>query len=268
MKRFLLIFLCALLFFSTAFADLEVHFLDVGQGDAAIILCDDMSMIIDGGRSSYSQFLYSYITNTLKLTHMDYMIATHPDADHIGGLAAALNAVPVDLLLTPVTSHDSKGFENMMKYAEKQGTAVLVPEEGDYLVLGGARIEILHCYPEATYTNDKSIVVRIDYGETSFLFTGDAERTSEFMMVDAGVDLKADVLKVGHHGSATSTEREFLEKVQPKYAVISCGKDNKYGHPRPEVLKRLSDVGAEIYRTDELGTIVCYSDGKNLRFEN
>ena len=130
---------------------------------------------------------------------------------------------------------------------------------------------ILHCWPEAIEygrTNDSSIVTRIDYGNTSFIITGDAEDWSEYMMIDAGINLKADVLRVAHHGSNTASTMEFLKAVQPKYAVISVGKDNGYGHPHQEVLERLESIGSTILRTDELGTIVFQSDGESLTIKN
>ena len=255
------------LFPTVAAATLQVHFLDVGQGDCAIVLCDGESMVIDGGPRGTSQFVYSYIRDTLQLTHIDYVVSTHPHLDHVGGLAAVLNAAPVDLILTPVTEWNSKAFKSMLEYAELQGAPLSVPQEGETLELGGATITILHCWPEAVQqsrANDCSIVLRIDYGSTSFLFTGDAEDWSEYMMIDAGVDLKADVLKVSHHGSGTASTEEFLRAVQPEYAVISVGKNNEYGHPHKNVLDRLTTTGAKILRTDKLGTIIIGSDGESI----
>ncbi len=253
---------------SDTFTGLPVHFLDVGQGDFAIVLCDGESIVIDGGPKSASQYVYSYIKDTLQLTHIDYIISTHPHIDHVGGLAAILNAVPVDLLLTPTKEWDSKAFNSMKVYANMQGTVIDIPNEGDTLQLGDATVTILHCWPEAIdlgRTNDSSIVLRIDYGETSFLFTGDAEDWAEYMMIDAGVNLKADVLKVSHHGSYTASTDEFLAAVQPEYAVISCGKNNEYGHPHQVILNRLITQNCKILRTDERGTIIFTSDEKNIQ---
>lgn len=255
----------------SALADLQVHFLNVGQGDCTIIICDGEAMVIDGGPAVASDYVYSYIRNTLELQHVDYVVSTHPHLDHVYGLSAVLNAAPVDLLLTPVLEWDSKAFNNMLKYAEKQGTPVSVPQEGDTLQLGGATVTFLHCWPEALdygRTNDSSIVTRIDYGSTSFIITGDAEDWSEYMMIDAGINLKADVLRVAHHGSSTASTLEFLQAVKPAYAVISVGKDNGYGHPHQVVLERLQEVGCTILRTDEIGTIVFQSDGDTLIISN
>ena len=267
MKKVLIWLIVFLMLPLSAFADLQVYFLDVGQGDSTIVVSDGESMIIDGGSYSASDFLYSFIRNTLKLTHMDYMISTHPHEDHVGGLAAVLNAVPVDLILTPTLEWDSKKFESMKSYAEKQGTPMSVPYEGDTLQLGNATITILHCWPEArdySGTNDMSIVVRIDYGQTSFIITGDAEMYSEYMMIDSGFPLKADVLRVAHHGSYTACSQQFIDAVDPAYTVISCGKNNSYGHPHQVTLDKLTDT--KLYRTDLQGTILCVSDGTNLRF--
>ena len=191
-------------------------------------------------------------------------MATHPHEDHIGGLSAVLNAVPADVVLSPVAEWDGSPFFYMKKYADRQGAPVTVPYEGDVFDLGGASVTILHCWPEAWDVNDMSIVLRIDYGETSFLFTGDAEYTSEYMMIDSGAPLRADVLKVGHHGSDTSSTREFLECVSPRYAVISCKAGNQYGHPHASVLDRLRSVGAEVLRTDISGTVILRSDGERI----
>lgn len=266
----LLALFLALLSSLSAFAELDIRFLSIGQGDCTIVLCDGESMVIDGGPASASGFLYSYIINDLKLTHVDYVISTHPHVDHVGGLAAVLSSVPVDLVLSPVTEWDSKRFSNMLKQARKQGAPVTVPGEGDTLRLGGATVTVLHCWPEAgsyTGTNDMSIVVRIDYGERSVIVTGDAEETSEYMMIDSGLPLKADVLRVAHHGSYSATTDEFLDAVSPAYAVISCGRNNSYEHPHQVVLNRLKAHGVRVFRTDLQGTVRCVSDGKDLRFE-
>lgn len=251
----------------TVQADLEAHFLDVGQGDCAIILCDGEAMVIDGGPKSASSFVYSYIRNTLNRTQIDYIVSTHPHIDHVGGLAAVLNAAQVDLLLTPVLEWESEAFKDMIKYAEEQGTYIDIPNQNDTMKLGSATVTILLCWPDAIQygrTNDSSIVLRIDYGNTSFLFTGDAEEWSEEMLLQDNVPLKADVLKVAHHGSPYSTSAWFLQEVAPRFAVISVGQGNRYGHPSEDVLDRLQEAGAVILRTDKLGTIIIKSDGETL----
>ena len=266
MRRIISVVLALLLILPVfASAEMEVHFLNVGQGDCAIVICGGESIVIDGGPRASAGIVYRYIRETLGLKHIDCIVSTHPHVDHVYGLSSVLNAAPADLLLTPVLEWESKAFEYVVKYASRQGTVLSVPSEGDTLRLGSALVTVLHCWPEAVdygRTNDSSIVLRIDYGLTSFLFTGDAEDWSEYMMIDAGVNLKADVLKVSHHGSGTASTLAFLEAVRPDYAVISVGKDNDYGHPHESTLRRLQTIGAKILRTDELGTIRFVSNGE------
>ena len=274
MKRILLfILVLALLALpqGSAEAGMSVWFLDVGQGDCTIIRCDGEVMVIDGGMPDSSDKVFTFLRDVLSCHQVKYVIATHPHEDHVGGLSAVFNKAPVDLLLSPVPEWENKAFTSLMDLAKKSGTPVIVPAEGDQLALGSALITILHCWPEAVKwreeaVNDMSIVVRIDYGNTSMIVTGDAEEASEFMMIGAGAELKADVLRIGHHGSYTASSREFLKAVSPKYAVISCGKWNAYGHPHGSVLNNLKKINAEVYRTDLQGTICCTSDGESFTF--
>ena len=272
MKKVLSLLLLMLLMFTAGCGtvasaeNLVVYFLDVGQADAAILQCGDEVMMIDGGESSDSSLIYSYLTKTLGITHIDYMIATHPHADHIGGLSGALNACSVGVVYSPVRSYDSKQFSSLVKYVQKQGRELTVPEIGDSFTFGDAQVQFLSPMKEYSNINDCSIVVRITHGNNAFLFTGDAEWDAEHDMMDSGYDLSAAVLKVGHHGSDTSSSYVFLREVMPKYAVISCGKDNSYGHPTEDVLSRLRDVGAQIFRTDLQGDVVFVSDGTTLSF--
>ena len=256
----------------TAVSDgLQVHFLDVGQGDCAVLLCDGEVMVIDGGPKASSGMVYSYIRDTLKISHIDCLVSTHPHLDHVYGLASVLNAAPADLILTPVLEWDSGAFGNMASYAAAQGAPLVVPQEGDTMRLGGALVTVLHCWPEAVSlgrTNDASIVLRIDYGTTSFLFTGDAEDWSEYMMLDAGTNLRANVLKVSHHGSNTASTAEFLKAVSPVYAVVSVGAGNEYGHPHVSVLRRLENTECTVIRTDISGTVVFCSNGSDVTVRN
>ena len=243
----------------------EVHYLDVGQGDCSLVLCDGHAMLIDGGESSESSKVYAYLKQH-GINHLDYMVATHAHSDHIGGLSGALNYATVDTAFCPVTDYDSKTFDSMVKYLDKQGIGITVPSAGEEFMLGSAHVQILG--PQKNYDdpNDTSIVMKVTYGETSFLFTGDAERTAEADILDAGYDLSATVLKVGHHGSDTSTSYPFLREIMPEYAVIQVGEDNSYGHPTEDTLSRLRDADVKVYRNDLQGDIVCSSDGKTVSF--
>lgn len=243
----------------------EIHFIDVGQADSALVICDGHYMLIDGGNAEDSDLVYSYLERH-GARRLDCMVASHAHEDHIGGLSGALNYAAVDAALCPVTEYSSKVFQNMVKYLGEQGKALTVPEPGDKFSLGSARVEILGPVREYDDTNNTSIVLRIDYGETSFLFTGDMETKAEEDLIDSGANLSATVLKAGHHGSDTSTGYRFLREVMPEYAVISVGEGNKYGHPSSEVLSRFRDAGAEVYRTDMQGHIIARSDGKTVIF--
>ena len=226
----------------------EIHFLDVGQGDAAIVICDDEVMMIDGGNPGDSDFIYSYLKNTIQVDHIDYMIASHPHEDHIGGLSGALNACSVGKVYSPVLEYDSRAFSSLAKYTEKQGLKLTLPIVGETFTLGSAVIQIL----------------RIVYGETSFLFTGDAECDAEHDLVDSEYDLSATLLKVAHHGSETSSSYVFLREVMPKYAVISVSAENGYDHPSETVLGRLRDIDSFIYQTNINGSIIFHSTGKKI----
>ena len=184
---------------------MEVHFIDVGQGDAAVILCEGEVLMIDGGNAADSRCIYSYLREQLRIAHIDYMIATHPHEDHIGGLPGALNACSVGKIYSPVAEYDSDAFRALLTYAAKQGLALTVPMAGDGFHVGSADVQFLSPGREFASENDLSLVVRITYGETALLFAGDAEWEAEREMVAAGYDLSADLLKVGHHGSETSS---------------------------------------------------------------
>lgn len=242
-----------------------VHYLDVGQGDCSLVICDGHAMLIDGGEASESSKVYAYL-KAHNISHLDYIVATHAHSDHIGGLSGALNYASVDIAFCPVTSYDSKTFESFVKYLEKQGVSITVPAVGDSFMLGCSTVQILG--PQENYEdpNDTSIVLKVTYGDTSFLFTGDAERTAEADILDSGFDVSATVLKVGHHGSDTSTSYPFLREVMPQYAVIQVGKDNSYGHPTEDTMSRLRDAEVQVFRNDLQGTIICISDGSNVHF--
>lgn len=242
-----------------------VHFIDVGQADSALVVCDGHYMLIDGGNAEDSDLVYAYLERN-GVKHLDYMVASHAHEDHIGGLSGALNYAAVDTAFCPVTEYSSKVFRDMVRFLSEQGKSLTVPEPGEKFSLGSAQVEILGPIQEYEDTNDTSIVLRIDYGETSFLFTGDMETGAEADLLDAGASVRATVLKAGHHGSDTSTSYRFLREVSPRYTVISVGEGNSYGHPSDEVLSRFRDAGTEVYRTDMQGHIIAESDGKTVTF--
>lgn len=244
---------------------LTVTWLDVGQGDAAVIQCGGQTMLIDGGKPEKSSYIYAWLQQH-GLSYLDVIVATHVDADHIGGLSGALNYASVGTAYCPVTTGTTETFQSFMKYLAQRGKQITVPTAGETFALGGAQVQILGPLHSAEDSNDNSIVLKVNFGATSFLFTGDAERTEEQDLLNAGVNLQSTVLKVGHHGSDTSTSYPFLRAVAPQYAVISVGAGNSYGHPTEAVLSRLRDAGVTTFRTDLQGEITAVSDGQTVNF--
>lgn len=247
-------------------ASFEIYFLDVGQGDAALITCDGHSMLIDGGANTQSRKIYSFL-EAHGTNHLDYIVASHADADHVGGLAAALNYATADAALCTVTEHETKSFNDFLKYLGKQGVSITVPDAGSKYRLGSAEFTVLAPEKGIAYSDNTSLIMRIVYGETSFLFTGDAEYEDEQVVIASGMELQSTVLKVAHHGSSSSSSYQFIYTVEPEYAVISVGSDNAYGHPTERVLSRLRDADVTVFRTDLQGDIHCTSDGKSVFFE-
>jgi competence protein ComEC len=244
---------------------LQVDFLDVGQADSALVRCGDAAMLIDGGNAADSSYVVSFLQSE-NVEHLDYLVASHAHEDHAGGLSGPLNTVTVDHVYCPVTESEGKYFESFLKYTAAQGLSIEVPSPGDVWQLGDATVTVLG--PVTTYSdaNNMSLVLRVDFGDTSFLFTGDMESQAEEDLLNSGADVAATVLKVGHHGSDTSTSQAFLQAVQPSFAVISVGADNSYGHPSQEVVDRLTDQGAALYLTRDLGNITAISDGTAVTF--
>ena len=243
-----------------------VYFIDVGQGDASLIICNDSSMLIDGGQSKQSDKIYSFLKKK-GISHLDYIVATHPDDDHIGGLSGALNYATVGTAFSPVFSDDSKSFESFKKYLDKQGVEITVPDAGSTYPLGDSIVTILGPMETVDSDNNNSIVLKVTHGENSILFTGDAENIEENDIIYAGAELESTVLKIAHHGSASSTSDEWLNAVNPTAAIISCGMNNEYGHPTAEVLERLQERGIQTFRTDLQGDIAIYEQDGKLMYE-
>ena len=246
----------------TVDAPLEVHFIDVGQALSVLVECDGQFMLYDGGNVDDGSLVVSYLQSQ-GVEQLEYVFCSHAHEDHVGGLAAALAYFPAYHVYSPVTDASTKCFQDFVKYTQQQGLQVEVPAVGTMWPLGGATVTMLGPVAQYSDTNDTSLVLRIDYGSTSFLLTGDMEKTAETDLVNSGANLRANVLQVGHHGSSTSTSYLFLNAVLPEMGVISCGVNNKYGHPHEETLSILRDAGVDVYRTDLQGTITIGSDGQN-----
>ena len=244
---------------------LTVHFLDVGQADCALLECGGEYMLIDGGNIGDGQMVISYLQN-MGVEELKAVVCTHAHEDHVGGLPSVLAVYPVKQVFAPTKTYASKVFDDFLYYTDQQRLEVTIPSPGDTMTLGQAKITVLGPLKSYAETNDTSIVMKVVFGETSFLFTGDMEVLAENDLLENGTDLKADVLKVGHHGSDTSTGYRFLYEVNPQYGVISVGEGNSYGHPHEEPLSRLHDAGVTLYRTDLLGAVVLRSDGETLEF--
>lgn len=222
-------------------------------------------MLIDGGNAADSSLVVSYLANQ-GVEYVDYVVCTHAHEDHVGGLSGPLSQYTVGAVFSPVEEYDTKAFSNFAKYTMEQELELTIPEPGDTWTLGDAQIEVLGPVQDYSNTNNTSIVLRVDYGVVSFLFTGDAERLSEEDILESGANMDTTVLKVGHHGSSTSTSYHFLREVNPQYAVISVGEDNEYGHPHDEVMSRLKDAQVTVYRTDLQGHIIAVTDGETVTF--
>lgn len=246
--------------------DLEVHFIDVGQGDSIFIeLPNDETMLIDAGPST--GIVPNYIEGQ-GYNEIDYVIATHPDADHINGMPEVLNTFKIDTFYMPEKEHTTQIFSRMLDAISKNGCDAIYAIAGKEII-NTSELKVYFVGPTRIYSDNNacSAVVKLEYKDVSLLFTGDAEYSSESDMISAGYDLTADILKVGHHGSSSSTSSAFIKAVNPKEAVISVGENNRYGHPTSEVLAILGNAGINIYRTDEVGTIIVTSDGKNYTID-
>lgn len=248
-------------------SELTVHYLDVGQGDCILAACDGEYMLIDAGDNDQGTKIQNYLKKQ-GVKKLKYAVGTHPDADHIGGLDVILYKFDCDTVMMPEAAKETTTYQDVVDAMKQKGYRNTVPEPGDSFRLGSAVCTVLGPMKEYEDVNDYSIVLKIEHGDNRFLFMGDAEEEAEADLLRSGVDVGADVLKVGHHGSRSSSSRQFLEAVGPSCAVISCGEDNSYGHPHAETLNNLRAMGVSVFRSDEQGTIVAASDGSKITWNS
>ena len=247
---------------------LTVNYIDVGQGDSMFIQTSSgKTMLIDAGTHEMGSKVVNYIKSR-GINKIDILIGTHPHNDHIGGIVEVLKTFKIGKFYMPKVTTTTRTFEEVLKAIKSKGLSISVAKAGVVIDLGDGVIAKMLAPNSSHYEdlNNYSAVVKITYGNTSFLFTGDASEQSEKEMLSKGDNLKADVLKIGHHGSSSASTWAFLKAVHPKYAVISCGKYNDYGHPHKETMKKLKSLGIIVYRTDECGTVIAVSDGKTINF--
>jgi len=238
---------------------------DVGEADSALILCGDEAMLVDTGNSDQGSMIRLYLKQH-NVNGLKYLLLTHSDRDHIGGAASVISNIEIENLFMCRYEKDNDVYANMMNEINYKNMSWSTPDVGAEYQLGDATITIIAPNRDYDNPNDSSIAFVIRHGEDSFIFTGDAEETAEADIVNNGLDISADVYYVGHHGSHTSSTQPFLDKVNPKYAVISCAKDNEYGHPHIETMEKLKAMGVSLFRTDDQGSIICYSDNNGISF--
>lgn len=245
---------------------LHVYYLDVDQADSIFIqLPNEENMLIDAGTKDSGEVIVSAL-ESLGVSTINYLVATHPHADHIGGMQEVVENFGIESIYMPQAATDTKTFENLLLAIKEKGNTITTAKAG-VEILSNENLSAVFVAPNSDKyddLNNYSAVIKLTFGETSFVFTGDAEKLAED---EIRANIKCDVLKVGHHGSNTSTSKNFLKKTEPTYAVISCGVDNSYGHPHKEVMERLENAGIEIYRTDVSGTIEAVSDGNEITFK-
>jgi beta-lactamase superfamily II metal-dependent hydrolase len=246
---------------------LTVAFLDVGQGDGIVIRCEDTVLVVDGGERDEANVVPGYLREQ-GITTLDCYIASHPHSDHIGAAAAVFSAAEVKCAMmtefSEINIPTTKSYERLLTSIQNEECEVIYAKAGDTYTFGPLSLDIFAPVEELGDYNNMSIVFKMTYKKNTFLFTGDMQTESEELILDSGCDLHADVLKMGHHGSSDSCTLPFFSAVSPVLAVISCGKDNDYGHPHRETIEMLEDAGVRYYRTDLNGTVTVYGDGKDI----
>ncbi|MBD5476565.1 MAG: MBL fold metallo-hydrolase [Lachnospiraceae bacterium] len=244
---------------------MEVHYIDVGQGDATLITCGGHTMLIDAGDDTKGTTIQNYLQKQ-KIKSLDYLMLTHPDADHIGGAPVIITKFDIGKVFVSNYEKDTKTYQKLIQALDNKRLKYITPDIKSVYTLGTATITVIAPNDEYDNPNDASVACIIQNGDTRFLFTGDAGVEAEKDILDNGIDISADVYKAGHHGSKYSSSMEFVKAVKPTYAVISCGENNSYGQPHAQTLNTLRTNGVKVYRTDEAGTIVVSSDGKEITF--
>ena len=242
---------------------LEVHYIDVGQGSATLIKSGDHAMLIDAGDSDQGTKLQLYLTKQ-GVEGLDYLVLTHPDADHIGGAPVIITKFGIGQLFLSNYEKDNKTTQKVRDAMQYKGLTASDYQVGDTYTLGNASFTILAPVKEYADSNNASIALMVQNGNNRFLFTGDCEAEAEADLIASGADLSADVYLAGHHGSDTASSQAFMDAVSPTYAVISCGEGNSYGHPHAEVLNRFRSMGIQVFRTDEQGSVIAESDGTGI----
>lgn len=247
--------------------DVQVHFIDVGQGDAALITSGSEAMLIDTGERDDKNTLIHYLED-LNIKSLKYLVITHPHSDHMGEAGEVISEFETENIIMPKITGEavptSSIYRNFLKAVKNQGKKITAAKDGEF-TLGDCEILTFTSKEEHENLNNYSVIVKVIHGSDSFLITGDCEKEEEKEMIDQGADLSADVLKAGHHGSYTSSSADFLKAVRPDYAVVSCGKGNKYGHPHEQTVKRLKKYASHYYCTADRGSIIFISDGKGLK---
>lgn len=246
-------------------SNLEVYYFDVGQADSILIRENDNNILIDAGNNEDGEKLVNYLKNDLNIEKFNMVVGTHPHEDHIGGLDNVIDSFDIDTILMPNATSTSKTFENVLDSIEKKDYKITVPKINEEFNYNNINIKVLYTGTDEKDLNNTSIVLKLTYQNNKFLFMGDATSKVEKKLLNE--DIKSDVLKIGHHGSEYSTTKNFLDKVNPQYAIIEVGKNNTYKHPKEITLDKLNKKNIKIYRTDIDGTIKVVSDGNNLKFE-
>lgn len=246
-------------------SNLKVYYFDVGQADSILISNNNHNMLIDAGNNEDGPKLVKYIKEELNISKFDYVVGTHPHEDHIGGLDDIINNFEVDNVLLPEVVTTTKTFEDVLDAISNSNLDITIPEIDSTFKLGEADLSVIYSGTNSNNLNNSSIVLKMIFGDYSYLFTGDAEKEVEEIILNKDIDI--DVLKVAHHGSSTSSSEQFLQKVTPSYAFISVAKDNSYNHPSEDTVNRIKKYTNNIYMTKDYGTILLTSNGKSITID-